>query len=75
MTNPKRPKILIVDDRKENLIALRKVLSGLEIDVVEAENGNDALTATLSNRFALAMRRLLFRPHYRRRYRSDRRGP
>jgi len=50
-----KPKILIVDDRKENLIALRAILSELDAELVEATNGNDALTATLNNTFALAI--------------------
>jgi two-component system sensor histidine kinase/response regulator len=50
-----RPKILIVDDRKENLIALRTILSELDADLIEATNGNDALAATLNNDFALAI--------------------
>jgi PAS domain S-box-containing protein len=53
--NLRKQKILIVDDRKENLIALRKVLEDLNVDIIEAANGNDALTATLSNRFAVAI--------------------
>ncbi len=50
-----RPSILIVDDRPENLRALRQVLSDLDVDVVEADNGNDALKATLYHDFALAI--------------------
>ena len=50
-----RQKILIVDDRRESLIALRKVLSQLDVEIVEAADGNEALAATLDNRFALAI--------------------
>lgn len=50
-----KPKILIVDDRPENLKALRTVLQDLDIDLVEATNGNDALKATLYHDFALAL--------------------
>lgn len=50
-----KPKILIVDDRPENLITLKKVLKDLEIELVEATNGNDALKATLYHDFALAL--------------------
>lgn len=50
-----KPKILIVDDRQENLIALRTILSEIEAEVIEATNGNDALTATLNHHFALAI--------------------
>ena len=48
-------KILIVDDRQENLYALRKVLDEVATELVEANNGNDALTATLHHDFALAI--------------------
>ncbi len=48
-------KILIVDDRKENLVALRQVLSEVDAEIVEAKNGNDALTATLAHDFSLAI--------------------
>jgi diguanylate cyclase (GGDEF)-like protein/PAS domain S-box-containing protein len=50
-----RQKILIVDDRKENLFALQQVLKGLDVDIVKASNGNDALTATLDHQFSLAI--------------------
>jgi len=48
-------KILIVDDRPENLVALRHVLSHLDVEVVEASSGNEALTRTLSHDFSLAI--------------------
>ncbi|MFO7760637.1 MAG: response regulator [Thermodesulfobacteriota bacterium] len=48
-------KILIVDDRKENLVALRQVLSGLDVEIIEAASGNEALAATLDHSFALAI--------------------
>src|SRR5665647_2514074 len=50
-----KPKILIVDDRSENLKALRKVLKDLDIELVEATSGNDALKATLRHDFILAL--------------------
>ena len=50
-----KPKILIVDDRPENLITLRKVLQDLDIELIEATNGNDALKETLYHDFALAL--------------------
>jgi signal transduction histidine kinase len=50
-----RPKILIVDDKPENLVALRTVLKDLDIELVEAGSGNDALKATLRHNFALAL--------------------
>ncbi|MCE3296056.1 MAG: hybrid sensor histidine kinase/response regulator [Crocinitomicaceae bacterium] len=51
----KKPKILIVDDRPENLLALKVVLKDLEIELVEASSGNEALKATLHHDFALAL--------------------
>ena len=48
-------KILIVDDRKENLVALRRTLGDLDAEVFEATTGNQALAATLDHDFALAI--------------------
>ncbi|MFH1532911.1 MAG: response regulator [Pseudomonadota bacterium] len=50
-----RPKLLTVDDRPENLLALRTVLADLDVEIVEASSGNAALTATLSHDFAVAI--------------------
>ena len=50
-----KQKILIVDDRKENLVALRQVLSGVDAEIVEAATGNQALAATLDHHFAVAI--------------------
>jgi len=51
----RRPKILIVDDRKENLVALRQVLSDVDASVIDATSGNEALATTLDHEFALAI--------------------
>ena len=48
-----RQKILIVDDKKENLIALRQVLREVDAEVIEATDGNEALAATLTHDFAV----------------------
>jgi signal transduction histidine kinase/FixJ family two-component response regulator len=50
-----KQKILIVDDRKENLVALRQVLSNVDAEIIEATTGNQALAATLDHHFALAI--------------------
>jgi len=50
-----KQKILIVDDKKENLIALRQVLSEVDAEVVAAISGNQALAATLDHQFSLAI--------------------
>ena len=48
-------KILIVDDRPENLMALDSILVALEAQTVAAADGNAALTACLNHEFALAL--------------------
>ncbi len=48
-------KILIVDDKAENLFALRQILSRTGAEIVEAPNGNDALVASLNHEFAVAI--------------------
>jgi len=47
------PKVLIVDDKAENLYVLEKILCALDIDLVKASSGNDALGKVLENEFAL----------------------
>jgi signal transduction histidine kinase len=50
-----KPKILIVDDRLENLISLEKVLQDFDVEFVRALSGNEALKQTLHHDFALAI--------------------
>ena len=50
-----RPKILIVDDRIENLIALEELLADLNVEFVRAMSGNEALKKTLKNDFVIAL--------------------
>src|SRR5882672_7805193 len=50
-----KPKILIVDDKPENLVALERVLKDMDIELVKATSGNEALKATLHHNFALAL--------------------
>lgn len=50
-----RPKILIVDDKPENLVALETVLRDMDVELVRATSGNEALKATLHHDFALAL--------------------
>jgi signal transduction histidine kinase len=51
----RRPKILAVDDRPENLTALETVLRDLDVVIIKATSGNDALKETLHHDFALAL--------------------
>jgi signal transduction histidine kinase len=48
-------KILIVDDKEANLFALQRILSRLDVDVVQALTGEAALRETLNHEFALAI--------------------
>ena len=48
-----KPKILIVDDISENLLVLNKLLKRLDVEVIKAKSGNEALSQTLYHDFAL----------------------
>ncbi|MFI9559694.1 two-component system response regulator [Nonomuraea endophytica] len=52
---PERAKILLVDDREENLIALEAILSSLDLVPVRARSGEEALKALLNTEFALIL--------------------
>lgn len=49
------PNILIVDDRKENLLATEKVLKPLRAKIFKASSGNEALSLILRQRFAVVL--------------------
>ncbi len=49
------PKILLVDDREENLFSLRKILKPLGISTVECTSGQEALMITIQHDFCLAI--------------------
>lgn len=49
------PKVLIVDDREENILATKKVLKSLEMEVYEATSGNEALSIMLRHDFAVVL--------------------
>jgi DNA-binding response OmpR family regulator len=53
MRPPAIPKILLVDDRADNLAALRAVLEPLEFTLVEATSGDEALRRLLVDEFAV----------------------
>jgi CheY-like chemotaxis protein len=50
-----RAKILLVDDRPENLLALEAILSSLNQALVRASSGEEALRALLKDDFALIL--------------------
>lgn len=51
----RKPKILIVDDKFENLVALETILRDANVEFVRALSGNEALASTLKHEFALAI--------------------
>ena len=52
---PTRPKILIVDDRPENLLATSALLKPLGAEILTAESGNEALMLVLQHEFAIVL--------------------
>lgn len=50
-----KPKILIVDDKIENLVSLEVVLKNLDVEFIRALSGNEALALTLKHEFALGI--------------------
>ena len=53
MTTPVR--VLAVDDRRENLLALQAILEGLPIEVVPVTSGEEALKQLLVKEYALIL--------------------
>jgi CheY-like chemotaxis protein len=51
----RKAKILLVDDRAENLLALEAILSSLEQELVFVRSGEAALDAVSSNEFAVIL--------------------
>jgi len=47
--------VLIVDDRPENLTSLEAILNDMELDLVKAQSGNEALRLSLYTEFALVL--------------------
>lgn len=50
-----KPKILIVDDKFANLVALETLLRNSQVEFVRALSGNEALAMTLKHEFALGI--------------------
>lgn len=55
MTDARKSKILIVDDRRENLVSLSAALEELGAEMVSATSGREALSILLDHEFALAI--------------------
>lgn len=52
MTRARVAKVLLVDDRRENLIALEAILQGLAVEMASVTSGEDALKRLLREDFA-----------------------
>ena len=50
-----QPKILIVDDKEENLVATRKLLAECEAQILTAKSGKEAIHLVLRHKFALIL--------------------
>jgi CheY-like chemotaxis protein len=50
-----KAKVLLVDDRPENLLALEAILQGLDQELVTAESGEEALKRLLTDDFAVIL--------------------
>jgi two-component system, sensor histidine kinase and response regulator len=55
VTSGATPKVLLVDDRPDNLLALEAVLEPLDLDLVMAGSGAEALAALLDDEFAVVI--------------------
>lgn len=55
MPSPERVKCLIVDDLEENLLALSALLENLDVELLQARSGADALELLLVHDVALAL--------------------
>lgn len=53
--NEPRPEILIVDDTRANLVAMRRLLADSGAELIEATSGNQALALCLDHTFALIL--------------------
>jgi signal transduction histidine kinase len=54
-TEPSRPRVLIVDDRPDNLLAFEAVIESLDVEIVKSESGEDALVQLLEGDFAVIL--------------------
>ncbi|WP_416148616.1 diguanylate cyclase domain-containing protein [Salipaludibacillus sp. HK11] len=55
MTEANNCKVLMVDDRAENLLALEAILEGLDVKLLKANSGNDALSLMIEEEIALVL--------------------
>jgi two-component sensor histidine kinase len=54
-TATEKPRVLLVDDHPENLLALESLLEGLDVQLVRANSGPEALKSLLNDEYALVL--------------------
>ncbi len=55
MDKQARPKILIVDDKPENLYAMEKLFQQMDVEVIQSSSGSEALNLALEHDFCVAI--------------------
>ncbi len=55
MNEAEKIRILLVDDKPENLLALESILGNTGFDIIKATSGNEALGLMLEYDFALVL--------------------
>lgn len=50
-----KPKILIVDDNISNILVIEEVLSDLDVELIRAKSGQEAIEHTKNHEFALVL--------------------
>lgn len=55
MSHPDKLKVLLVDDRPENLVSLEKLLDRPDLEILKAESGNTALNLMLDHDLSLVL--------------------
>ena len=55
LADPSLPAVLLVNDRANQRVAIRSMLTSLSVEVVEADSGRAALRAVLQQTFALIL--------------------
>lgn len=55
MTSDNKPKILVVDDTPANIYAISNILSSLDVTILTASSGNDALALLTEHEFAVIL--------------------
>ena len=55
MSEHEKAKVLVVDDKKANILTIEALLEDLEVEIVKANSGNEAIALALEHEFALIL--------------------